>query len=687
MAGEEKTPMNSSFSDSSDEGTPKKKKKYEHKFQEKWVHDSRFSSWVGKSNYSENKAFCRLCNCELAGSVTQLERHSKTEKHMKNLNSRDKSKKVTSFFQPSVSSKFEKEVAAAELKLCAFVAEHNLPVAIMDHLPGLIANAAPDSKIASAVKCARTKTTSVFRHVLAANYLKDLVLHLQKNKFSLVIDESTDLSTIKHLVLVARYYDVNIQKTQDKFVCLLEIKDCSAQGIHGSLMSYFEKHAIPIGNLIGFASDNASVMMGGRTGVQALLKKSVPALFVQGCVCHSMHLCASNACKELPHSVEELARNIYSYIMNSPKRLSEYSDFQKFTETQPHKLLHPSCTRWLSLEEVAKRILEQWPALTLYFTTASLEDGMAVATAVLQELNNPVTKMYIAFLAFILPSVNKVNKEFQATSFRVHKLRTSINSSVKAILSNFMKKEAVKDKDLSKINPNDPSNYLKLEDIYCGARVESIALECSSSISRRDLCEFRVKTLNFYVTLSKQMLQRFLSSGMFENLQLLEALDPTNVRAGKPTSIIPLAIKFPNLIQEEEYEELNREWRELTLFEIPTTSETSVDSDPEQFWYNMSMEKCGDELRFPIISRLMLNLMSLPHSSAAAERIFSMVSNIKTKHRSRLQTQTLNSLLHSKALLQNVNCKNWQPSSDLLKRMTDKKWSSAEDKEEEELHF
>ena len=101
----------------------------------------------------------------------------------------------------------------------------------------------------------------------------------------------------------------------------------------------------------------------------------------------------------------------------------------------------------------------------------------------------------------------------------------------------------------------------------------------------------------------------------------------------------------------------------------------------------MSMEKCGDELRFPIISRLMLNLMSLPHSSAAAERIFSMVSNIKTKHRSRLQTQTLNSLLHSKALLQNVNCKNWQPSSDLLKRMTDKKWSSAEDKEEEELHF
>lgn len=145
-----------------------------------------------------------------------------------------------------------------------------------------------------------------------------------------------------------------------------------------------------------------------------------------------MHLCTSNACQELPHRTEEFARNVYSYIMNSLKRLSEY------TQTQPHKIL---------------------------------------------QSNNPVTKMFFAFLAFILPSVKKVNVEFQATSFRVYKLRNSINSSVKAVLSYFTKNEALKDKELSKLNLNDPSNYLKIEDIYQGARVESIALESSSSIS------------------------------------------------------------------------------------------------------------------------------------------------------------------------------------------------------------
>lgn len=672
-----------SSDEDSDAGTPKKKTKYEHKFQEKWAHDKRFSSWICKSKNSD-KAYCSVCNCELAGSVTLLERHSKTEKHMKNLESRDKSKKLTSFFQPSVSSSFEKQVAASELKLCAFVAEHNLPIAIMDHLPGLVANAAPDSKIASSVKCARTKATSLFKELMGPSYFNNLISHLKKTMFSLIIDESTDLSTTKHLVLIGRFYDLEIQRTQDKFLCLMEVEDCTARGIYTSLVNFFDKHGIPVENLIGFASDNASVMMGGRAGVQALLKERVPALFVQGCVCHSMHLCASNACKELPHRIEELARNVHSYIMNSPKRLSEYTEFQIFTETQPHKILHPSCTRWLSLEEVVRRILEQWPALTLYFTRAALEDGMAVASSVLEELHNPVTKMFFAFLAFILPAINKVNVEFQATSFRVHKLRKSINSSAKAILSYFMKKESLKDKDLSKINLNDPSNYLQIEDIYRGAKVESIALDSSSSISKRDLQDFQVKTLNFYVTLSKQMFQRFLSSGMFDKLQLLEALDPENVREGKPKSVIPLAVKFPNIIEEQDYEELNREWRELILFEIPSLRESSM--EPEQFWYAVSKEKCGDRLRFPHVSKLMMNLMSLPHSSAAAERIFSLVTNIKTKQRSRLNTSTLNSLPHSKALLQNVNCKTWQPSTQLLKKTTATK-PTSEMREEEELQF
>ena len=109
--------------------------------------------------------------------------------------------------------------------------------------------------------------------------------------------------------------------------------------------------------------------MGRKNGVQHLLQQKVSAIYVQGCVCHSMHLCASKACLKLPNELEDLARGIYSYLSNSPKRLTEYKEFQKFTDTNSRKILHVSCTRWY-------RILDQWNALTLFFTSASLEDNV-----------------------------------------------------------------------------------------------------------------------------------------------------------------------------------------------------------------------------------------------------------------------------------------------------------------------
>lgn len=118
---------------------------------------------------------------------------------------------------------------------------------------------------------------------------KDLVSHSKSTRYSLIIDEQTDLSTIKHLVLIARFYDINIQKTHDQLLNLLQVKDCTAQGIYSSMINFFAMNGIHIENWIGFAS-NASVMMGGKGSVKATLETRIPALLVQCCACHSMHL-------------------------------------------------------------------------------------------------------------------------------------------------------------------------------------------------------------------------------------------------------------------------------------------------------------------------------------------------------------------------------------------------------------
>ena len=75
-------------------------------------------------------------------------------------------------------------------------------------------------------------------------------------------------------------------------------------------------------------------------------------------------------------------RDIYNYFL-SPKQAAAFKEFQEFTNLKPHQLLHPFQTRWLSLHSARQRLLEQLPALKLFFTGAVLEDKVLAADKIL----------------------------------------------------------------------------------------------------------------------------------------------------------------------------------------------------------------------------------------------------------------------------------------------------------------
>ncbi|KAL3225088.1 hypothetical protein MRX96_004671 [Rhipicephalus microplus] len=110
--------------------------------------------------------------------------------------------------------------------------------------------------------------------------------------------------------------------------------------------------------------------MGAHHSVASMLQAQIPGISILKCICHSFHLCASYTCKTLPRGVEDLARDVYNYFL-SPKQTSAYQEVQRLAKVKPHKLLHPSQTRWLSLQVVVTRLLEQMPALISFFQKSS----------------------------------------------------------------------------------------------------------------------------------------------------------------------------------------------------------------------------------------------------------------------------------------------------------------------------
>lgn len=67
---------------------------------------------------------------------------------------------------------------------------------------------------------------------------------------------------------------------------------------------------------------------------------------------------------------------------------------------------------------------------------------------------------------------------------------------------------------------------------------------------------------------------------------------------------------------------------------------------------------------FPTLTPFIQAFISLPHSSAAAERIFSSLNAIKTKNRNKLQLKTCEALLHTKSVITNT-CYKFEPSQHL----------------------
>lgn len=654
----------SDYSSSKEKKSEKKKKtirkrKYVQKYSSHW--ETEFK-WCQKS-LNSNFPYCRVCNKEIKGNRAHLERHERNALHKKQVLSKSKVVAVDNLLQKSL-VKNANAIKVGELKLAAFVAEHDLSFNVMEHLPKLLRSICKDSEIATGVKCSRTKTTEIITNTIGPYVLNNIVKDLNKTFYSVIIDETTDISTKKCLAVLVRYFKNNA--VVDSFLGLLELENGStAANIFNCLINHLISAGIKIENMAGFAADNCATMMGQLNGVQALLKNRLPHLVVVGCSSHSFNLCSSYACAKIPKSVEDLVKDIYAHFAHSSKRINTLQEFQTFCELKPHKILRPSETRWLSLQHVVDRVLEQYEALILYFTNSAFEEGSDKIDTILSALNNKINKMYLQFLSYTLKLVNTINIEFQSEKPRLHQLLPRVSSTYRQILKNYLKIDYVNRTELSKISVRNPENFVALENVYFGFKVQE-TISNNTQLHPKHLHDFRINCLNFYIELAVQVKNRFPFGN--ELYTQLTWLDPQNIFSdNKASSIIPLVRKFPNMVNENILESINTEWRSLS--ELPV-NKFNKDMELEELVTELGSCKNGfGEYIFPNLYTYLKNILSLPHGSASAERIFSSLNIIKRKNRNCLNISTCHNLLLTKEMMRGTTCCEWEPPTDIITQM------------------
>lgn len=466
-----------------------------------------------------------------------------------------------------------KNIRETEIWIASFVIEHSIPINVSDHLVRLINSIQLEPKYLEKLKCNRTKCTAIINNVIATTGFEDLVNYLKTNKFSLLVDESTDISSVKNLAIVVRICQ-NLEVT-DQFLNLLPVANATADSMYEAIIHFFNSHEIPYQtNLIGFDADGANAMMGKNHSSQSLLKNDVPELLVMKYVCHSLALCAEYGCGKLPDEVEMLIRNIYNFNFNhSYKRQHEFKEFQEFLNVKPHKLLQLSCTRWLSLLMVVKRVLEQYVPLKLY-SGLQMADGINNSQTICESLNNPIYKMYLEFLEFILPTLVNFNLEFQSATPKVYLLHSRLIDAHIFILQCYIKPEVLLHTEVEKLQYRNPINFLPNDEIYIGPKV-AVSLT-QNVINANQLSSFRTNCLNFYITCAFEMYKRFpFNSSKIIALKQLSFLDPKNM--DKFPSLGNISLHFPKFYTD--IYALDIEWRMLKA-----SNDLDISLNVFEFW-------------------------------------------------------------------------------------------------------
>ncbi|XP_060573920.1 zinc finger protein 862-like isoform X2 [Ruditapes philippinarum] len=118
--------------------------------------------------------------------------------------------------------------------------------------------------------------------------------------YSIMIDETTDITVVSEMIIYIRYLKDGVSKTD--FIGILPLPDGKADTITETLVTFLtEDLGLQLEKMCALGSDGAKVMVGRQNGVAAQLRRRVPHLVNNHCVAHRLALAVGQAAKGVPY--------------------------------------------------------------------------------------------------------------------------------------------------------------------------------------------------------------------------------------------------------------------------------------------------------------------------------------------------------------------------------------------------
>ena len=195
--------------------------------------------------------------------------------------------------------------------------------------------------------------------------------------FSLLIDESTDVSNHENLVVYVKL--LNDCKPELHFLENINVRDGKAKTITTAIKMLMEKRNLDKNKMTGFGSDGASVMTGKNNGVAKRMKDNSPYLISIHCMAHRLALCTSQAANGIPYlsKFKETLTALYRYFDKSALRSQSLTEFQKIFQEAELKIKEVFDIWWFSFYGALETLYRTWQPLVAYMESCPNKDDKA----------------------------------------------------------------------------------------------------------------------------------------------------------------------------------------------------------------------------------------------------------------------------------------------------------------------
>ena len=456
-----------------------------------------------------------------------------------------------------------------------------------------------------------------FEFVAAINEVvaDEIFTELRASLFhTLIVDESTDIAVHKVLVLYFKYRSPNSLVYKTVFGGIIQLTACHAQALEQAVKEFYNEHEIDLNRLVMLTSDGASVMLGRRNGLAALLKRSVPHLSEQHCVAHREDLALSASWKDNSSlkKLDVLLRTVYTLFSRSSVETAALAELASVNEVDVLSFRPIQEVRWLSRHFAVSAFVRNIDALVLFCEEQINECSDPICTYVLRCIQDPQYLLGLYTLNDVLHELANLSKVLQRSALSPIEAHQLCVSKVRKLEAQYL-------------------GY----NTFWNDKAKQILTE-NEDIDTRQITRF-------IRSVCDHLHARFPS----DELECWSAFDPTALKNCTfdfgVAEVKKLCMKYKDLINATNDNLIIQQYNDFKFLMSEKLISGTITSLPE-----IADITINDE-QFNLLLMLVDICCTFQASSADCERGFSLMNNIKVRSRNRLSNTHLDHLMRIKS--------------------------------------